>query len=257
MSAIALVVTDVDGTLVVPHASVVSSPVHDALRAVQQAGVSVAAATARPHEMAQELFVKLGLRGPSIFDGGASIRDVTSGELLWQNWLDVSRLQVIARIVAPYADMVDFFPGFQLMPIKDFTVGAITEPAPYAWCLVQRDALAQIMKQLQEVQGLNIHPMLGWPDRPDMIDIQITDRNADKFHAVNALRSLLAVSKEQTLAIGDGGNDIPLLKAAGVKVAMGNAVAELKELADYTVSSVAADGWSEAMRRFVLRPDLV
>jgi HAD superfamily hydrolase (TIGR01484 family) len=252
MGNVKLVVTDIDGTMVRERTPDVSPAVHGAMRAVQAAGVTVAAATARPYEMAQELFAKLGFAGPCIFDGGASIRDVQTGKLLWNNWLDVPRLRAIAEIVFPHSRLIDFSPDFKYQEIKDAQINNIVEPAPYGWCLMRRSALRYVIEALEEIGGLNVHQLAGWPEYPDYVDMQITDANSDKFHAVEALREVLHITQDQTLAIGDAGNDVPLLKAAGIKVAMGNATTEVKALADYVVATVEDDGWAEAMQKFVL-----
>ena len=52
------------------------------------------------------------------------------------------------------------------------------------------------------------------------------------------------------LTIGDQNNDIALLQAGGVKIAMGNATDELKEVADFITESVYNDGFIKAMERF-------
>jgi len=252
MSGIDLVLTDIDGTLVDLNAHTPTAAVVQAMRDVQAAGVAVAAVTARPHEMSRDLFTELGFKGMSVFDGGASIRDVETGDLLWQNWLSVERLQMITRIMLPHATEIDFYPTYNIVPAKDARVDHIVEPAPYVWGFVDLAMLDNILTQLHELPGLNIQTHLPRPDRPDVLDLQITDSKSDKFHAVNALRELAHTPLERTLAIGDSGNDLPLFRAAGLKVAMGNAIPELKVLADYTVASVADDGFAEAMRRFVL-----
>ena len=54
------------------------------------------------------------------------------------------------------------------------------------------------------------------------------------------------------MAFGDGGNDASMIKAAGIGVAMGNALESLKKDADYVTSSVDNDGVFEALRHFKL-----
>jgi len=251
-SDIGLVVTDIDGTLVPIGTHVPSPATRKAMHAMHDAGVYVAAATARPYEAARALFLELGFTGPSVFDGGASIFDVGTSELLWKNWLSLSRLKTAADILLPHAVTVDFFPEYKMLPAAEVNADALTEEAPYAWAMVRESAFDEVIKQLKQLPDLNVHPGVGKPDQPGLIDVQITDINADKFHALTELRKLLNVSKQQTLAIGDSSNDIPLFDGAGLRIAMGNSIPELKALADHEVSTVDEDGWAEAMNRFVL-----
>lgn len=55
---------------------------------------------------------------------------------------------------------------------------------------------------------------------------------------------------EGTMAFGDGGNDISMLRHAGIGVAMGNASEEVKESADYVTASVDEDGIARALSHF-------
>ena len=54
------------------------------------------------------------------------------------------------------------------------------------------------------------------------------------------------------MALGDSGNDVAMLRAAGLGVAMGNAAPEVQKAADVVTDSVAEDGAALAVRRYVL-----
>ena len=54
------------------------------------------------------------------------------------------------------------------------------------------------------------------------------------------------------MAFGDGGNDISMLKAAGVGVAMGNASDDVKSHAAYVTTSASEDGIANALKHFGL-----
>lgn len=54
------------------------------------------------------------------------------------------------------------------------------------------------------------------------------------------------------MTIGDQNNDIELLKAGGVAVAMGNATDELKAYANYITDTVENDGFVKAVEKFIL-----
>ena len=58
------------------------------------------------------------------------------------------------------------------------------------------------------------------------------------------------IRREESIAFGDGGNDIPMLRYAGVGVAMGNAKDDVKESADYVTADVDDDGIYKALRHF-------
>lgn len=60
----------------------------------------------------------------------------------------------------------------------------------------------------------------------------------------------LGLNIDETMAFGDGGNDISIIKKAGIGVAMGNAGDNLKEVADYITTSVDEDGVMNALVHF-------
>lgn len=60
------------------------------------------------------------------------------------------------------------------------------------------------------------------------------------------------IALEETMAFGDGGNDMSMLRHAGIGVAMGNAEDEVKQAADYTTTSVDNDGIYLALKHFQL-----
>lgn len=75
-----------------------------------------------------------------------------------------------------------------------------------------------------------------------------------KGHALHWLADHLGIAPAETLAIGDHLNDISMLTMAGLGVAMGNALPEVKAAASAVVAGHAEDGVAEALERWVLRP---
>ncbi|WP_081783583.1 Cof-type HAD-IIB family hydrolase [Xylanibacter brevis] len=80
----------------------------------------------------------------------------------------------------------------------------------------------------------------------------ITAKGADKGEGIRTLSARLGIDMNYTMAFGDGGNDTSMVKAAGIGVAMGNALESLKAVADYTTTSVDEDGIQQALRHFQL-----
>ena len=77
--------------------------------------------------------------------------------------------------------------------------------------------------------------------------IDVMKRNCTKANAIKILIDYLNIKKEEVVAIGDGGNDIPMFEVCGYRVAMGNASDELKQKADYITEDNNHDGVAKAL----------
>lgn len=73
-------------------------------------------------------------------------------------------------------------------------------------------------------------------------NVEINHRNADKGKALLALAEHLGIKPEQTMAFGDGLNDLNMIRAAGTGVAMANAVDAVRTAADVVTGSCDMDG---------------
>lgn len=83
---------------------------------------------------------------------------------------------------------------------------------------------------------------------PEFTDI--TARGADKGSALHTMAAHLGIDIAETMAFGDGGNDLSIIREAGVGIAMGNALGEVKAAADHVTASVDEDGVALALRHY-------
>ena len=83
---------------------------------------------------------------------------------------------------------------------------------------------------------------------PEFTDI--TANGADKGKGILAMARHEGFDPSRTIAFGDGGNDTSMILQAGIGIAMGNAIEELKQLADYVTTSVDEDGILSALHHF-------
>ena len=81
---------------------------------------------------------------------------------------------------------------------------------------------------------------------PDFADF--TAKGGNKAKGLREMAASQHIDISETMALGDGGNDVPILQAAGIGVAMGNACIDVKKAADYTTSSVDDDGIYNALK---------
>lgn len=77
-------------------------------------------------------------------------------------------------------------------------------------------------------------------------------KGLSKADGIAAAISPFGITREETMAFGDGGNDVEMLKYAGIGVAMGNAGSSVQENADFVTLTVDEDGISHALRHFGL-----
>ena len=80
--------------------------------------------------------------------------------------------------------------------------------------------------------------------------VDITAAGNDKAAGIQIVADRLSADISATMAFGDGGNDIPMLRRAGTGVAMGNAGDDVKAAADYVTATVDDDGVARALRHF-------
>lgn len=98
-----------------------------------------------------------------------------------------------------------------------------------------------IMRSLPDCTSCRWHP--------DFADI--TMKSADKGMGFSAIIARHSIKPEETMAFGDGGNDMSIIRKAGIGVAMGNANEPLKNAADYITDSVDEDGIYKALERWI------
>ena len=85
---------------------------------------------------------------------------------------------------------------------------------------------------------------------PNFLDI--VSAGCGKGDAIDAFCARLGITPAECMAIGDGGNDVHMLRHAGIGVAMGQASDDVKTAADVIAPSVDEDGAVWAIRKYVL-----
>lgn len=82
--------------------------------------------------------------------------------------------------------------------------------------------------------------------------VDVTTRAGGKESGIRAMCAAMGLSLEETIAFGDGNNDVEMLQMAGIGVAMGNAVPAAQAAADYVTDAVEQEGLAKALRHFAL-----
>lgn len=115
--------------------------------------------------------------------------------------------------------------------------------------LYSREATGQLCFFIDRDMEKEIMPFLPglsasrWCDT--FADINLS--GIDKGTGVRDYVAYRGIALADTIAFGDGGNDLPMLQAVGTGVAMGNATPEVKACADYVTDDVDHDGLAKAL----------
>ena len=83
---------------------------------------------------------------------------------------------------------------------------------------------------------------------PEFTDI--VPENISKAGGISRVIAGYGIGREEVMAFGDGGNDVEMIEYAGIGVAMGNALPDVRKHADYVTSTVDEDGIVAALRHF-------
>lgn len=120
-----------------------------------------------------------------------------------------------------------------------------------------------IMRRLKEIDGIDVLETAYMSRKKikqgtDDVDInyfytEITNKNVNKWSAIEFLINKLGIQREEVIAIGDNLNDKEMIQNAGLGVVMGNSNPMMKEIGDEIVSDNNSEGVLEAINKFVLK----
>ena len=110
-----------------------------------------------------------------------------------------------------------------------------------------------VLSQLSHAANLGISPEELLKRAMDgLLQVTRAPAGVTKWSAIHRLAQGWGIDDEAICAVGDDVNDIPMIRAAGLGVAMGNALDEVKAIADYVTLDVEHSGLAAAIERFLL-----
>ena len=242
---------DHDGTLA-PAKRVVQIPSDKVIESIQQAKkkLVVCLVTARPLVSIKPVLLKLELKSYSILLNGAQIIQSQNFKTIWSQAISLPAVKQIYEIgqrnkFAVYSS--NFKDDFKVKTLKQLTNQSI---ADIYFDEIPQTKIAGVEAQLSHISTISLHRIIT--SKPGHVGLDITDIHATKAHAIAHVAKLLKIKPKQMIGVGDGPNDFPLLMACGLKIAMGNAVDELKAIADFVAPSVDEDGMTTIIEKFIL-----
>ena len=260
---IRLIAMDLDGTALQPDRRSFSPRLNAALEEAHKRGIAIAVITGRQFDM-----LPPAVQNHPIWEdlaalcNGAQIRKLTDGAILCEKNISPEALGQLLTFAEALDIPIEFSVDSVLYltdksleqqqghPYLDFHINTILAEhgrvvpslEPLRDAAVEKVNLPLLPSHLHEKaeQLLKEIPVSAvWSSAASM---EITHPEANKGTALEAICRLLDIPLENTMAIGDSGNDLTMLKAAGLGVAMGNAPDYVKAAADLITERCENDG---------------
>lgn len=267
MNMYKLICTDVDGTLVDKNGNLLDCD-RIALQKAYESGIKVAIASGRYRVGVQKIADMLGF--PvwfSCFNG--LYLEADNGEVLYKNKPSKEYLPLIVDMINEaeaypllfsstdwYVQSKGYFYDLQtkvMVPegshignLKDYIADDSVEVFKVLAKDLEHDKLVKL-KEKFENSGI---PGLSYMFSSPYI-LEILPENTDKSKAVDVFSKYLGIDKSQVIAFGDYDNDMGMIKAAGMGVAMGNATQACKECAGFVTKPVTEGGISYALDKLL------
>lgn len=262
---IALVISDVDGTLVTPD-KILTPAAIAAVRGLRDAGVGFTLISSRPPRGMASLVTQLDVCLPfSAFNGG-SLSGPDLGLLETHRLAPEVAREIIALLAKRGVDVWVFALGDWLLrdpdgtnvPREKHTVGfdpkAVDDFENVIDCIdkivgVSNDVtlLAAVESELKATMNGTAAIILSQP-----FYLDVTHPRANKGDGVSALCDHIGVDLSHTAVIGDMFNDVAMFARAGYSIAMGQSPDDVKKRADAVAKSNTEDGFAYAVNRLIL-----
>lgn len=243
-------ILDVDGTLIPKrHYGIPSKKLIETIRRARKL-IHIGLATSRPLSYLTNILDRIEFSGPSIISGGAQIIDFPSQKIIWEKHLEIEDVKKLGKELKKFkGNRIYLNDGSKDFLYKWNNVnGKLMEIYVAGFTMEEADNVVDKLTSISTHTA--IHKVPSWQE--GKTDIIATHALATKQHGIFEVAKILDINTHEIIAVGDGYNDFPLLMACGLKVAMGNAVDELKAIADYIAPTVEEDGVADVIEKFVL-----
>jgi hypothetical protein len=248
---------DIDGTLLSFKTHRVSKGTVRAFERLHQAGVRTFLSTGRPDVIIPGMPVsfdgKITMNGGLVFtpDEVLLSNPIVDEEL--QAWLDMAKDKHLCTMIFTRDNMFLAQPNevglklrsqleFEMPPVVDID-RMRTETAYQIIAIMPGEMDAAVAALLPHCRLPRWHPYFT----------DIVARDNSKARGMEAICRRFGIRQEETLAFGDGANDIEMLEWAGIGIAMGNADEKVKAHADYVTTEVDDEGIERAVNEIMDR----
>ncbi len=236
-----------------------------AMRAIERLRGNSVIVVASGRNMDQELSIRYRdqIRPDAVIHMNGT-RVTAGGQVLYEHRMDRGRL----RRLLDYAKGKDFALGLSLDGYDYYTnPEAVIRYDQLRWGVSERrfadvDRLFELPvrtlvyiggpEQVKAVEAA--FPEMKFPMFSGRMGADVVEREASKAEGLKRLCAYYGMDRKHTVAFGDSMNDYEIIQEAGVGIAMGNAIEELKQAADFVTDAIDQNGIWNACERLGLFP---
>ncbi|MDH6306942.1 Cof subfamily protein (haloacid dehalogenase superfamily) [Parabacteroides sp. PF5-5] len=250
---------DIDGTLVSFNTHVIPPSTLEALDLLRKKGIMLFIATGRHRAYINNL-------GDQEFDGYITLNGgycvAGESELIYKHSIPSTDIDALIEYQKAYPSNV--FP-YILVKEKELFMNYKTsrvetvlsqlnfpEPPVVPYSEIPPGDVYQIIAFFDADQEKHVMPFLPGSEstRWSPLFTDVVPKGSSKQVGIDKIIEHYGFTLNETMAFGDGGNDIQMLRHAGTGIAMGNAEDAVKQAADYVTASVDDDGIYKALKYF-------
>lgn len=253
---------DIDGTLVSFHTHEIPPSAIEALAAAKAKGIHLFIATGRPGIIINNL---TALQERNLIDGYITMNGgycFVGEEVIYKSAIPATDVQALMQycsgrnipcIAVREHDICVCQPNDQVRQIFHDFLKVDVLPVKTPEEAIQGREIFQMTPFITAEEEKEILPSIPnceigrW--FPAFADITAKGNNKQK--GIDEIIRHFNIRLEETVAFGDGGNDISMLRHAGIGVAMGNASDDVKAVADYITTTVDDDGIANALKQLI------
>ena len=266
---------DLDGTLLDDHEQITPGN-RQALERALEWGHGVIITTGRPLKSALIQAQKLGLDKPGCYTiayNGAVIYDWEKQAQIFGRTLDIPTVLDIFDYVNPQGFHLQTYDTWDVLVepkgddaivrkycnrilmdfrvIQDVHTDLVEEPVKVLIIETEdREKILQLQANLEDRFAGKVDTFFSNPTY-----LEVVPKGMNKGEAVKMLCRMLNVPIENAVSVGDAANDLSMIQAAGIGVAMANGTDEVKAVANYiTICDNNHDGIAEVVERFFFEP---
>ncbi|WP_026576690.1 Cof-type HAD-IIB family hydrolase [Bacillus sp. UNC438CL73TsuS30] len=248
---------DMDGTLLTASNNITRRNMEGIYKLMNQ-GVKVFLATGRHYEVTAPYHKEIGLQTPMICLNGAAIHDAVTGRAI--------QMKTVRLNEERFHDLTAENPcNVMIHTVNGLYCKETNEEIDY-WTKVGQIAPSYIgdLRQANYQDVLKYSVRTGTPcqefsamfqKEAEVINwndgFELVAPHVSKWSAIKSLLREFRISPNEVVAIGDGPNDIEMLRHVGTGVAMGNASEEVKAAADFVTGHHENDGLAEFIERYL------